>query len=108
MLAAYSSTSNYIDYREYLGFTCSEGFLDLPTYTLRMPTFSQIQMEQTFTPGITFSLLVRQQPDWEHWLLHFNSTASYLLSRVRLCEGRGGQDQFRGASILSRKDWTVN
>ncbi|GLC35525.1 hypothetical protein PLESTB_000198200 [Pleodorina starrii] len=42
----------------------------------------QIQLEQTYTPGITFSLLVRQHPEWPYWLENFNSTAAELLSRT--------------------------
>ncbi|EFJ39275.1 hypothetical protein VOLCADRAFT_101162, partial [Volvox carteri f. nagariensis] len=42
----------------------------------------QIQLEQTYTPGVTFSLLVRQHPEWEYWLANFNSTAEELMSRT--------------------------
>ncbi|KXZ49357.1 hypothetical protein GPECTOR_22g951 [Gonium pectorale] len=42
----------------------------------------QIQLQQSFTPGVTFSLLVKQRPEWSYWLQNFNSTAKELLSRV--------------------------
>ncbi|GIL79160.1 hypothetical protein Vretimale_16703 [Volvox reticuliferus] len=42
----------------------------------------QIQLEQTYTPGVTFSLLVRQHPEWEYWLANFNNTAAELMSRT--------------------------
>ncbi|KAG2453178.1 hypothetical protein HYH02_002502 [Chlamydomonas schloesseri] len=42
----------------------------------------EIQMQQSFTPGVTFQLLVRQRPDWGYWLAHFNDTAQELLQRA--------------------------
>ncbi len=50
--------------------------------------FAQIQLQQTFTPGVTFSTLVRQRPDWDYWLENFNDTAAELLSRVRGSQGQ--------------------
>ncbi|GLC49284.1 hypothetical protein PLESTB_000202400 [Pleodorina starrii] len=42
----------------------------------------QIQLQQSFTPGVTFQLLVKQRPEWEYWLQNFNQTAQELLTRV--------------------------
>ncbi|KAG2498087.1 hypothetical protein HYH03_003845 [Edaphochlamys debaryana] len=42
----------------------------------------QIQVQQSFTPGVTFQILVRQRPEWAYWLANFNDTADELLSRV--------------------------
>ncbi|KAG2437309.1 hypothetical protein HXX76_005966 [Chlamydomonas incerta] len=42
----------------------------------------EIQMQQSFTPGVTFQLLVRQRPDWGYWQTHFNDTAQELLARA--------------------------
>jgi hypothetical protein len=42
----------------------------------------QIQLQQSFTPGVTFQLLVEQRPDWGYWLGAFNATAAQLLTRV--------------------------
>ncbi|GLC35482.1 hypothetical protein PLESTB_000202500 [Pleodorina starrii] len=42
----------------------------------------QIQLQQSFTPGLTFTLLVKQNPNLEYWIANFNSTAEELMSRV--------------------------
>ncbi|GFR47439.1 hypothetical protein Agub_g9162 [Astrephomene gubernaculifera] len=42
----------------------------------------QIQLQQSFTPGVTFQLLVKQRPEWDYWLANFNQTAEELMSRV--------------------------
>ncbi|GIL61309.1 hypothetical protein Vafri_15698 [Volvox africanus] len=42
----------------------------------------QIQLQQSFTPGVTFTLLVKQQPDLEFWVKNFNATAQELMTRV--------------------------
>ena len=44
--------------------------------------YPQIQLQQSFTPGVTMQMLVKQRPDWEYWLENFNSTATELMSRV--------------------------
>ncbi|KAG2443735.1 hypothetical protein HXX76_002081 [Chlamydomonas incerta] len=42
----------------------------------------QIQLQQSFTPGLTFQLLVKQRPDVSYWIENFNATAQELMSRV--------------------------
>ncbi|KAG2500643.1 hypothetical protein HYH03_001410 [Edaphochlamys debaryana] len=42
----------------------------------------QIQLQQSYTPGVTFQLLVKQRPDFGYWVEHFNATAQELLTRV--------------------------
>ncbi|KAG2500644.1 hypothetical protein HYH03_001411 [Edaphochlamys debaryana] len=42
----------------------------------------QIQLQQSYTPGVTFQLLVKQRPDLGYWVEHFNATAQELLTRV--------------------------
>ncbi|GIL79156.1 hypothetical protein Vretimale_16700 [Volvox reticuliferus] len=42
----------------------------------------QIQLQQSFTPGVTFQLLVKQQPDVGYWIKNFNATAQELMTRV--------------------------
>ncbi|GIM13633.1 hypothetical protein Vretimale_16702 [Volvox reticuliferus] len=55
---------------------------DVRSRAVDAATGFQIQLQQSFTPGITFQLLVRQQPDWKFWVKNFNQTADELLSRV--------------------------
>ena len=43
---------------------------------------AQIQLQQSFTPGLTFQLLVKQRPDVGYWFENFNATAQELMSRV--------------------------
>ena len=42
----------------------------------------QIQLQQSFTPGVTMQMLVKQRPDWDYWVQNFDSTATELMSRV--------------------------
>ncbi|GLI65794.1 hypothetical protein VaNZ11_009414 [Volvox africanus] len=55
---------------------------DVRSRAVDAATGFQIQLQQSFTPGVTFQLLVRQQPDWKFWVKNFNQTAQELLSRV--------------------------
>ncbi|GIL61307.1 hypothetical protein Vafri_15698 [Volvox africanus] len=55
---------------------------DVRSRAVDAATGFQIQLQQSFTPGVTFQLLVRQQPDWKFWVKNFNRTAQELLSRV--------------------------
>ncbi|KAG2500646.1 hypothetical protein HYH03_001413 [Edaphochlamys debaryana] len=55
---------------------------DVRSRAVDAATGFQIQLQQSFAPGVTFQLLVKQRPDLEYWLLNFDATATELLSRV--------------------------
>eukprot|EP00197_Chlamydomonas_leiostraca_P005239 CAMPEP_0202881924 /NCGR_PEP_ID=MMETSP1391-20130828/37244_1 /ASSEMBLY_ACC=CAM_ASM_000867 /TAXON_ID=1034604 /ORGANISM="Chlamydomonas leiostraca, Strain SAG 11-49" /LENGTH=247 /DNA_ID=CAMNT_0049564685 /DNA_START=54 /DNA_END=794 /DNA_ORIENTATION=+ len=42
----------------------------------------EIQLRETFIPMFTMDILVRQNPDWDHWNASFDSTAAELLGKV--------------------------
>ncbi len=72
-------------------------FLALLVLCSPPPTHPQIQLQQTYTPGVTISMLVQQRPDWEYWLANFNRTADGLLWRVGKGVLRGGARGLRHA-----------
>ncbi|GFR47438.1 hypothetical protein Agub_g9161 [Astrephomene gubernaculifera] len=55
---------------------------DVRSRAVDAATGFQIQLQQSFTPGLTFTLLVKQQPDVGFWFTNFGSTAQELMSRV--------------------------
>ncbi|KAG2443737.1 hypothetical protein HXX76_002083 [Chlamydomonas incerta] len=55
---------------------------DVRSRAVDAATGFQIQLQQSFTPGVTMQMLVKQRPDWDYWLENFNSTAMELMSRV--------------------------
>ncbi|KAG2438991.1 hypothetical protein HYH02_010782 [Chlamydomonas schloesseri] len=55
---------------------------DVRSRAVDAATGFQIQLQQSFTPGVTMQMLVKQRPDWEYWVQNFNSTAAELMSRV--------------------------
>ena len=50
-------------------------------------THPQIQLKETYTPGVTLDLMIRQDPAWSHWEVIFNDVAKQLMARVRACGG---------------------
>ncbi|KAG2443736.1 hypothetical protein HXX76_002082 [Chlamydomonas incerta] len=55
---------------------------DVRSRAVDAATGFQIQLQQSFTPGVTMQMLVKQRPDWDYWVQNFNSTAQELMSRV--------------------------